>query len=436
LSTEVGGGAGLREELIRELADLAGAELGENDGARLAALLEVALDRDHEGATSDAGAVLAGLAGGIGRAPSPPLGDAVLGAFLDRAMDETVRGDARAAASAGQPSDSLARVRSAWTVRRALRLEDGPAQHAALGRAAAIARDRSRTVAERSAALDVLAMGPAREAMVELSALLGDNEPSSLEARAIRALGGLPATAESDRALGALLVSKFRALGPEGRVTALGLLLRRSALHTELIAALEDRRVTVGELHLDLEQRRRLLRSDAPGVASRAAALLHDDDYGGRSAVVEAWLARLPDRGSAEQGKAVFARLCAQCHRAGDEGHQVGPGFASLAHRSAEDLVSNILDPDLAIHPDYVAFEVATTNGEREVGLIANETGEAVELLQAGGERRVVPRQLIVSMTSTGRSLMPAGMEQGLEPRDLRDLVAFIQSAPVDSDVD
>ena len=67
--------------------------------------------------------------------------------------------------------------------------------------------------------------------------------------------------------------------------------------------------------------------------------------------MVEEWLGRLPAEGSSERGRAIFERLCAQCHLAAGAGHAVGPDLGSLAHRGVEDLVSNILDPDHAIHP-------------------------------------------------------------------------------------
>jgi putative heme-binding domain-containing protein len=108
-------------------------------------------------------------------------------------------------------------------------------------------------------------------------------------------------------------------------------------------------------------------------------------------------------------------------------GHAVGPDLASLSHRSAEDLASNILDPNLAINPGYVAYEVTLSSGDREIGLIEAESSDAVTLLQAGASRRVLPRHEIESLASTGFSLMPPGLEQGLEPRDLRDLIELIQ---------
>ena len=39
----------------------------------------------------------------------------------------------------------------------------------------------------------------------------------------------------------------------------------------------------------------------------------------------------------------------------------------------------------------------------------------------------VVPRPQIKRIESTGLSLMPEGLEAGLAPGDLRDLIAFLQ---------
>jgi putative heme-binding domain-containing protein len=389
--------------VARELADLVGAGLDRDGGEALASILRLTLEPS---ARPLLGAVLAGLASGIARAPNKPKGTAAIGDLLDRAMNEGAADSAR----------------SAWEVRRALALPDGETQRRVLAEARVRARDPSQPIEDRLAAVDLLALGTFDAVSPELIELLDAREPSELQATAIRVLASL-----EHEGLGRILVDRFRGLGPAARGVAIGVLLRRSALHGDVVAGLEDRRLTTGELHLDLEQRRRLLRSNAAGVAERAAKLLHDDDYGGRAAVVESWLARLPTAGSPARGKAFFQRLCAQCHMAGGEGHSVGPDFGSLAHRGVEDLVSNILDPDHAIHPEYVAFAVVLRSGDREVGLIAEESASAITLVQAGGERRVIAREQVVSLRSTGHSLMPAGLEQGLDPQGVRDVVAFIQ---------
>jgi putative heme-binding domain-containing protein len=108
-------------------------------------------------------------------------------------------------------------------------------------------------------------------------------------------------------------------------------------------------------------------------------------------------------------------------------GHHVGPDLASLAHRSVEDLISNILDPNMAINPNFVAYTAETYSGEIETGLLQSESADTVVLLQAQERRVVLPRSQIKRLESSGLSLMPEGLEIGMTPADLRDLVAFLQ---------
>ena len=48
-------------------------------------------------------------------------------------------------------------------------------------------------------------------------------------------------------------------------------------------------------------------------------------------------------------------------------------------------------------------------------------------LKRAEGVSDVVPRARIESIASTGLSLMPEGLEKGLEPPDMADLIAYVR---------
>jgi putative heme-binding domain-containing protein len=205
------------------------------------------------------------------------------------------------------------------------------------------------------------------------------------------------------------------------------MLLDRRAFHAPLLAAVEAGRITVGELNLDLEQRRRLLRESDPAIHARAAKFFGDEEYSNRKKVVTDWLARLPATGDAARGQKIFEEVCARCHQSNRIGHKVGPDLSGVSHRSVEDLVSNILDPNMAINPGFVAYTVETKDGESLSGLLTGETSESVTLLQAMELRTTVPRAQITKLESSGRSLMPEGLEAGKTPQDLRDLVAFLQ---------
>jgi putative heme-binding domain-containing protein len=172
-----------------------------------------------------------------------------------------------------------------------------------------------------------------------------------------------------------------------------------------------------------------LLRESTPEIQARAAKLIGDGEYSNRKALVDQWLAKLPPAGESARGRVVFEKTCAQCHRVGNVGHRVGPELTAMSHRSVEDLLSNILDPNMAINPGYISYNCETVSGELETGILQAESSEAVTLLQASEKKVVIARRNIRRLQSSGISLMPEGLEAGLTPENLRDVIAFIQES-------
>jgi putative heme-binding domain-containing protein len=60
--------------------------------------------------------------------------------------------------------------------------------------------------------------------------------------------------------------------------------------------------------------------------------------------------------------------------------------------------------------------------------LIASETTQRLTLRHPGGPDASWARSEIREIRATGRSLMPEGLEEGLPPQDLADLIAFLRS--------
>jgi putative heme-binding domain-containing protein len=84
----------------------------------------------------------------------------------------------------------------------------------------------------------------------------------------------------------------------------------------------------------------------------------------------------------------------------------------------------------MALNPAYAAYTAELADGELESGILAAETPQGVTLLQALGRRVEIPRTKLRQLRSDGRSLMPEGLEAGLSPQDLRDLLALLQAPP------
>ena len=108
----------------------------------------------------------------------------------------------------------------------------------------------------------------------------------------------------------------------------------------------------------------------------------------------------LPVKGDPKAGRVIFELTCAQCHAVSGVGNHVGPDLTDQSHRSVEDLASNILDPNMAINPNYVSYTVETISGELETGILESESTDAVVLLQAQGKKVVLPRNKILSESS------------------------------------
>ena len=160
----------------------------------------------------------------------------------------------------------------------------------------------------------------------------------------------------------------------------------------------------------------RLLTHRDGELKARAEALFSHQTTS-RQRVVDAYRPALGLKGNPDAGAPLFKKLCASCHRLGDEGVEVGPDLATLNDRSPEALLIAILDPNRAFESKYAGFTVATDDGRVLTGLIAGETASAVTLRRQEGREVVLLRSQIEAMAGSGQSLMPEGVEKDLTPR-------------------
>ncbi|MGC3970819.1 MAG: c-type cytochrome [Pirellulales bacterium] len=127
-----------------------------------------------------------------------------------------------------------------------------------------------------------------------------------------------------------------------------------------------------------------------------------------------------------ERGHQVFRRECKTCHRLRDEGFEVGPNLATILHRSPDELMTHILDPNREVSPNYLEYAVDLNDGRTLTGLIAEESAVGLALRKAENVQQWILRNEIDEILSTGKSLMPEGLEQKLSPQDMADLLAFL----------
>src|SRR5204863_6981480 len=145
-----------------------------------------------------------------------------------------------------------------------------------------------------------------------------------------------------------------------------------------------------------------------------------------RSDIIEHFSSALSLTGDAAKGKKIFAERCASCHRLGGEGYAVGPDLVTVKNAGKEKLLTSILDPNREVLPNYSSYLVETRSDDSYIGLIT-EAGSEVIVREAFVKATPLPRSEIRKLASQSQSLMPEGLEAGLTPQGMADLLEFIE---------
>jgi putative heme-binding domain-containing protein len=135
--------------------------------------------------------------------------------------------------------------------------------------------------------------------------------------------------------------------------------------------------------------------------------------------------------GDAKRGHAVYQKLCVSCHKFGDEGFALGPDLTTVRNAGRDKLLMNIIDPSREVQPNFLSYQIDTTDGESALGVVVSDTPAGITLRQAYGNETTIQRDRIKKMSSDGRSMMPDGLEVGMTPQDMADLLTFIETGKV-----
>ncbi len=293
--------------------------------------------------------------------------------------------------------------------------------------------DQDATNAQRSAVLRVQAIRLIGRAPIvastdpsRLADLLVPQTPLVVQIAVVDALARL-----EPPELPAILLDGWSRHGPEIRPRICGILLSRESWALALLRSIEAGDVAVNEL--GAVHRSRLILHDSPEIRHLAARLMRDASPAELLSTIERFRKRLRDPADVSRGREVFRKHCATCHRLEDEGTNIGPDLLALADRDPEKMLVAILDPDRAVEPRYVEYSAITMRGRVLAGIVATETGNSLTLIDAQGAEHKLVRSDVAELDSTGKSLMPVGVQQLLESdQDLLDVIAYVRSVEKD----
>ena len=297
------------------------------------------------------------------------------------------------------------------------------ARSALLDTARSTALDDGAAEGQRVAAIRRLSLGTFAESRAAFDVLLESRQPQPLQSSAVDAV-----VATGAAEAGAWLLERWATMSPKVRAAAAGVLFTREPWVVALLDAVEAGRAPLADF--DAAQVRQLAGRPEPAIRERYERLSARVATSPRQEVLAAFQPALAMSGDPEQGKAVFAKNCSQCHRVDGVGYEIGPNLAAFKTRGAEAILLNMLDPNREVNPLYVNYVAVLNDGRTLTGMVTEETATSITLKRGENASDTVTRSEIESLSSTGRSIMPEGLEQQIDRQGVADLLAYLMATP------
>jgi len=277
---------------------------------------------------------------------------------------------------------------------------------------------------DRVAAVEDLSLDRFENQRELLDQLLSPQESAAVRAEVLATLGQYDSSG-----VATLILLHYGQLSPPERLKATDVLLRRGPWALSFAQYLANGNVPITTL--DPSHIARLQNYPSPKVREIVRKLKGQGIAKDRQKIFQEYKdgGVLNGGGDPVQGKVVFERNCATCHEIGGIGHPVGPNLASMINRGAESVLFNVLAPNAEVDPRFMEYVVATGDGQVISGVVAGETPTAVTLRGPENKTVTVLRVDIDDIHSTGKSLMPEGLEKVIDKKSMVNLIGFLQQA-------
>lgn len=254
-----------------------------------------------------------------------------------------------------------------------------------------------------------------------LASLLSPRQPPELQSAGLAGLSGRFPQQVSEKAL-----AGWRSHSPALRAQILDVLFMRPPTTLEFLAAVERGEVLTSQV--DARTRQLLTRHRVTAIRERAAKLFVAETASTRAQVVAQLQSVVALNSDPAHGKTLFGKRCAVCHKLDGIGQNVGSELTALTDKSPNSLLVAILDPNRAVEDKFLDYIAATTDGRQVTGILTNETSTSLTLVGQEGKQVTLRRNEIEVLQSSGKSLMPEGLEKDLSAQDLADVIAYVRS--------
>lgn len=277
-----------------------------------------------------------------------------------------------------------------------------------------------KTSSQLTLAVRALTLGDAEREIPRLRRLLSPTESSSLQQLSLQVMGQFTSNQVAEA-----LVDEWPQLTPQRRRSAFDTIVSRPAWQEILLTAIESGKISASEL--DFAKWRSIVPdgSATQQRIERLATSLNPD----RERILEEYRVILETKGDVTAGAEVFKKNCSSCHRVGDVGYELGPNLAAMRNRGPDAILTNVLVPNREVNPQYLNYVATTSDGRVISGMLTSETGSSITLRSDNQNAHTLTRAEIEELRSTGKSIMPEGLEAQIDKAAMANLLSFLMQS-------
>ena len=243
---------------------------------------------------------------------------------------------------------------------------------------------------------------------------------------AIRAFAQLSESAEVPKRL----LASFKAYDAAAKREAIAVLASRATYATALMAAVGDKTIPAADIPAETIRQLRSFNDKALSAKIVDAWGTVRDTPADRKKLIADWGKKLAAAELAKadlgRGRALFNKVCAQCHVLYGAGGKVGPEITGANRSDLNYLLENVFDPSAVIPKEYAATKFDFLDGRSVIGFAKAETATSVTI-QTANELLVVSAKDIDKRTPSDQSMMPNDLTAPLSESQIRDLFAYLK---------
>ena len=278
-------------------------------------------------------------------------------------------------------------------------------------------------VAKRQAALATLLEAKDPALQIYLRLMLPDK---AMRATCIRAL----AAVEENESTSTMLLAIYPTLSPADKRDAVATLSSRASYALALLASVEDKSIPASDIPAETIRQLRNIGDTALSAKIASVWGTIRDTPADRKKLIADWAKKLSPatlaRTDMSQGRAIYAKVCAQCHTLYGTGGKVGPEITGANRADLNYLLENIFDPSAVIPKEYAATKLELFDGRVITGIIKEET-KATLTVATATETLTLAVTDIEKRTPSADSMMPNDLTKTLNDAELQALIAYLK---------